>query len=253
MVSAFLQYLFFRGDYTGNPTSDIQGKAAVGGSASFGAGFSIGELEVVDPPCSDYNLIVGKKLTWTSGDAFFGDVIAGDTTSTIGSGIIRNGCQFTKGPSPINFNAGKTAMENLCTRLSANAPTARVSIDDGGNLDIVLSGRNTVEYIEVPDWSRVYFIRPPQNYVAGAVLVFNLKGASVSISNMNMESLANIPTVFTACEATSIRIQYVAVRGSVLAPKAEAINAQGVIWGFFYGKSLDGNIQVNLNTVRDCI
>jgi choice-of-anchor A domain-containing protein len=208
---------------------------------------------VVNPICSAYNLIVGKKLVWGSGDAYFGNIRAADAASVVGPGIVRDGCRFDIGPSTIDFSAGKLKMDSVCSTFSSQAPTATVSVDDGGNLDITLSGTRPVEYIEVPEWNRIYFINSPKNYVPGTVLVFNLKGSSVSISNMNMESLANIPVVFTACQATSIRIQYIAVRGTVLAPNAEAINAQGVIWGSFYGKRLDGNIQVNLEALPVCI
>ncbi len=94
------------------PSSDTEGKVAVGGNATLSF-YSVGDKLTSN---SGDVLIVGKTLTYTSGRVYNGNVVYGFSTNlpiyaTSVDGTIRQ-------DNLINFGAAKTYLENLSTTLS---------------------------------------------------------------------------------------------------------------------------------------
>ncbi|MGE5411839.1 MAG: SdrD B-like domain-containing protein, partial [Clostridiales bacterium] len=104
--------LFVLGDIT-QPSSDTEGKVAVGGNASF-ANYSIGDKL---PLNSGDVLIVDGTLTFTSGRVYNGNVAYGTSTNLPLSTVSIDGGELRQA-HPIDFASAKTYFQHMSSTLA---------------------------------------------------------------------------------------------------------------------------------------
>ena len=230
--------LFVLGDAT-QPSSDTQGKVAVGHNASF-SNYSIGDQL---PGNSGDVLIVGNDLTFTSGAIFNGNVVYGHNTNLPQSGVSISGGTLRK-DTEIDFAAAKVYLEGLSTTLSTYTVNGTTTLQWGG---LTLSG--TDPYLNVfkvngSDLSSAnnFEIDVPN----GSAVLVNIDGTNVSWSGgqaVNGTAINNV--LYNFYQATNFTIQGIDIRGSILAPFADVNFSSGVQNGQMICKSLTGMGQFN--------
>ena len=220
------------------PSSDTQGKAAVGRNASFG-NYSVGDQL---PPNSGDVLVVGNNLTYTSGAVYNGNVVYGNTTNLPISAVSISGT--LRQDNPINFATAKVYLENLSTTLSAYAVNGTTASQWGG---ITLTGSDP--YLNV--FSILGSDLSTANNVTisvpnGSVVLVNISGTTVSwMGGLTVNGTAINNVLYNFYEATQLTIQGIDVKGSILAPLAAVNFAAGVQNGQMMCKSLTGSGQFN--------
>jgi len=221
------------------PSSDTQGKVAVGRDAYF-ANYSIGDQL---PSGSGDVLIVGRDLTYVSGAIYNGNVVYGHSTNLPQSSVSITGGTLRK-DSPIDFAAEKSYLQNLSTTLSGYTVNGTTAFQYGGisltgtdpflNVFIVsgasLSTANNIA-IDVPN---------------GSVVLVNISGTSLSwTGGLTVTGTAITNVLYNFYQATDITISGIDIKGSVLAPFAAINFVSGVINGQMICHSLTGSGQFN--------
>jgi len=220
------------------PSSDTQGKAAVGRNASFG-NYSVGDQL---PPNSGDVLVVGNNLTYTSGAVYNGNVVYGNTTNLPISAVSISGT--LRQDNPINFASAKVYLENLSTTLSAYTVNGTTASQWGG---ITLTGSDpylNVFAVSGSDLSSAnnVTISVPN----GSVVLVNINGTTVSwMGGLTVNGTAINNVLYNFYESTQLTIQGIDVKGSILAPLADVNFAAGVQNGQMMCKSLTGSGQFN--------
>ena len=230
--------LFVLEDAT-QPSSDTQGKVAVGHNASF-SNYSIGDQL---PANSGDVLIVGNDLTFTSGAIYNGNVVYGHATNLPQPGVSITGGTLRK-DNVIDFAAAKAYLEGLSTTLSTYTVNGTTTLQWGG---LTLSG--TDPYLNVfkvngSDLSSAnnFTIDVPN----GSAVLVNIDGTTVSWTGghtVNGTAINNV--LYNFYQATSFTIQGIDIRGSILAPFAAVNFVSGVQNGQMICKSLTGMGQFN--------
>lgn len=269
--------LFILGD-TSKTSSDIEGKIAVGGNATFstelGARTGLG--------ASINSVIVGGTFTET-GSTVHGSVIAGGgitlsdpsvtgnvtslgsvTSSSYGTinGNVQYGTTFTQGTTgvggtavqnttntlPINFASDATSLKSLSTSvagLTTNGTTVYNYQGNSGGVDF--QGNGTSQDVFTVDGS----LLASMNTIvisadAGATVIINVTGSSTSFTLpsggfTSNTSYANV--IYNFSTATSISLPG-SFYGNILAPNA-AVTGNGTFNGELIAGSYSGNGQVN--------
>ncbi|MFA3783372.1 choice-of-anchor A family protein [Melioribacteraceae bacterium 4301-Me] len=222
-----------------SPSADTQGKVAVGRDANF-SNYSIGDQL---PPNSGDVLIVGRNLTYTSGAVYNGNVVYGNSTNLPQSSVSISGGTLRQ-DSPINFAAAKVYLENLSTTLAGYTANGTVSYQYGG---LSLTGTDPFLNVFAVSGANLSSANNIQiNVPNGSVALVNVSGTTISISGgMNVSGATNQNVLFNFNEATSITIQGIDFRGSILAPFAAVNFISGVQNGQMICKSLNGPGQFN--------
>ncbi len=224
------------------PSADTEGKMAVGKNAHL-ANYSIGDKLPNSNGTVDV-FIVGKNLTYLSGAILGGNVVYGDSTNlpipqvSINNGTLRK-------DSVIDFPSAKAYALNLSGQLAAYTANGTVTPQWGG---LFLSGNDpflNVFYVSGAALSTAndFRITAPN----GSVVLVNIDGTNVSWTGglvVNGTVMNNVIYNFT--DATTITIQGIDVRGSILAPKAHVNFVSGVQNGQMICNSLEGMGQFNL-------
>lgn len=230
--------LFVLGDIT-QPSSDTQGKAAIGGNASF-AMYSIGDQL---PPNSGDVLIVGGHLQFTSGAVYNGNVVYGNTTNLPIDAVSIAGT-LEQG-SPIDFIAAKAYLESLSATISGYTANGSTTMQWGG---LNLNGTDPFLNVFAVNGSDLSIANNVSITVPnGSVVLINVNGTTVNWTGgltVSGTSIGNV--LYNFYEATLIKIQGIDIRGSLLAPKAHVNFAAGVINGQMICKSFEGMGQMNL-------
>lgn len=220
------------------PSSDTQGKVAVGRDAHF-ANYSIGDQL---PQNSGDVLIVGRDLIFTSGHVN-GNVVYGNSTNLPQPSVSINGT--LRQDSPINFAAAKTYLENLSTNLSNYTVNGTVDFQYGG---LTLTGTDPFLNVFKVNGSDLSIANNVTiNAPNGSVVLVNINGTNVSWTGgltVNGTSITNV--LYNFYEALQLTIQGIDIRGSLLAPTADINFVSGVINGQMICKSLTGMGQMNL-------
>ncbi len=224
------------------PSSDTEGKVAVGRNAFF-ANYSIGD-KLPNSNGTEDVLIVGKDLTFLSGRVYNGNVVYGDTTNlpvstvSVDEGTIRK-------DSVIDFNAAAAFLNGLSNTLAGYQVNGTDTMQWGG---IFMNGTNpfiNVFNISGSDLSVAnnVEIRTP----AGAVAIVNVSGNNVVWSGgQSLFGTDKQNVIFNFFEADSLKLQWIGIQGSILAPKAHVNFVSGVQEGQMICKSLVGMGQFNL-------
>jgi choice-of-anchor A domain-containing protein len=246
---------FFLASYFGS--SDVQGRLAIGGDASFAAGFSVGD-QIQDPDtCKEATLVIGGRLQgWKSGRNYFGNIIVGEGSSLkpqvpndkVGA-VLDNGCRFIVNPDFFDFSIADWKMQSLSAQMASWFGTVK-SVDTAfTTMTITLSGTKQIEVVEILNGScftsTVKTIALANVLRQDTLLVFNIYGDKGGFVNINMEQLGSIRVIFNFIEATQIELSGVAVRGMILAPFAHINGGAGVTWGNIFAYSMSGPHQIN--------
>ena len=225
------------------PSSDTQGKVAVGHNAHFGA-YSVGD-QLPNSNGTEDVLIVGNDLTFTSGAVYGGNVVYGNTTNLPQSSVsISNGT--LRHDSPVDFASAQTYLQNLSAQLSSYTVNGTSNMQWGG---LTLSGSDpylNVFAIHGSDLSSANSVTV--NVPNGAVVLVNVDGTSVSWSGgltVNGTAITNV--LYNFYEATTLTIQGIDIRGSVFAPLATVNFGSGLISGQLICNNLTGAGQLNLH------
>ncbi len=224
------------------PSSDTEGKVAVGGNAFF-ANYSIGD-KLPNSNGTEDVLIVGQNLTFLHGRVYNGNVVYGDTTNlpistvSVEEGTIRK-------DSVIDFLAASAYLNALSNTLASYPVNGTDTMYWGG---IFMNGTNpfvNVFHISGSDLSVAnnVEIRTP----AGAVAIVNVSGNNIVWSGgQNLIGTDKQNVIFNFYEADSLKLQYIGILGSILAPKAHVNFVSGNQDGQMICKSLEGIGQFNL-------
>ncbi|KAI3659413.1 hypothetical protein MP638_000172 [Amoeboaphelidium occidentale] len=247
----------FNDFYVGS-TSDVEGRLAVGGYASFQNGFSVGDKLPNTGSCNVPTTVIGGSLVqWLSGLNYYGDLVVG-TYSNIHPSVLYPSCGVVQNPNFLDFQAIDSQVKTISQNLASRTSTATYTVAPGGDIQITLGGFD-IEIINVPNanffLNEVKHFLVPTNYKPDSVIVFNIPGNPSGLVSHNQEGLKDMNVIFNFYQASSLTIKEIAVRGWVLAPHADINGPTGVIHGSVYAKSLTGSIQINLNPfdLRLCV
>lgn len=223
------------------PSSDTEGKVAVGRNAYF-ANYSVGDKL---PANSGDVLIVGNHLEYVSGAVYNGNVVYGNSTNLDEEyyAVSITGGSLIQG-TPIDFSAAFADLRALSNTLFGYATNGTTTMQWGG---LKLEGTDpylNVFKVDGADLSSAnnFQIDVPN----GSVVLVNIFGNDISWTGgltVNGTSIGNVLYNFKGTE--NLTIQGIDVRGSILAPKAHVNFVAGVQNGQMICKSLEGMGQFN--------
>ncbi len=238
-LGAATGYNLFVLDTLIQPSSDTQGKAAIGGYADlrkYSVGFDL-------PSYSGDVLVVGNHLTFISGavvhgKAVYQNYITTTTQFTADSGIVKD--------SVIDFEQARTHLLNLSNQLSALVST-----------DTVKDEYNQVELIGHNDTLNVFnvdgaLVSKENNFIvdapSGSTVIVNILGKVVtmkggfSVTGTTIDKvLLNFP------QADTIYLSYINVTAAILAPNSVLEFPSGVVNGQVIVRCFYGAGQMNIN------
>ncbi len=219
------------------PNSDIEGRAAIGGNASF-SNFSIGN-SIVSANLSDAALIVGGNLTVSNGSVKNGSVYVGGNefgsmTTTAGTVTSTN----LGAAVPFNFATAKSA-------LSTKSATYGAALATGTSLlqysTLTLTGSNAdlnIFNISGTDLDAASTLS--LNVTAGSHVLINVSGTSVNFDNAGLSGFTSDLTLFNFYQATSLTFSSVSMVGSILASSANVTYNNGNVNGELIANSFTG-------------
>lgn len=222
------------------PSSDTQGKMAVGGNLYL-ANYSVGDAL---PPNSGDVLVVGKGLQFVSGRVYNGNAVYGTSTNLPTGPVTLDG--GLRKDSPIDFASAKIYLENLSTAISGYPVNGTTTFQWSG---LTLTGSDP--YLNVFKVSGANLSAATSvtiNAPNGSVVLVNIDGAYVSWTGghvVNGTSIGNV--LYNFYESTNLTIRAIDVRGSILAPFAPLYFPSGLITGQVICKSIFGAGQFNLS------
>lgn len=223
------------------PSSDTEGKVAVGRNANFRS-YSIGDKIQNGGPNMDA-LIVSKNLTYTSGRVFNGNVVYGKSTNlpqfqvSINEGTLRK-------DNPINFGKARNHLRWLSKQLYEYTTNGTTNEEWGG---IFLTGNHPrLNVFEVSGESLSQANDFQINVPNGSVVVVNIDGKDVSWSGgleINGTELNNV--IYNFRKAKTLNIESIDVKGTILAPWATLNFPSGVVNGQVICNDMYGAGQFN--------
>ncbi len=221
------------------PSSDTQGKAAIGGYADLQK-YSVGyEL----PPNSGDVLVVGNHLTFISGAvingrAVYQNFITTTTQFTADSGIVKD--------SVIDFEQARTHLQNLSNQLSALVSTDTV-MDEYNHVE--LDGHNDTLNVFNVDGALVsnannFTIDAPN----GSTVIVNILGKNVTMKGgFDVTGTTIDKVLLNFPQADTIHISNINVMASILAPNSVLDFPSGVVNGQVIVRCFYGAGQMNIN------
>jgi choice-of-anchor A domain-containing protein/uncharacterized repeat protein (TIGR01451 family) len=219
------------------PSSDTQGKLAVGNNAVL-ANYSVGDKLASN---SGNVLVVGRKLTFTGGRVYNGDIAYG---SFIDTTICNSADGKIVKASPIDFTAASLYVNSLSQQLSVLIPNGTITYSFG---HLALTGTSTTQnkfFVSGSDLSTCndFTIDAP----AGSLVIINVSGTSVSwTGGMELTGVKNENIIINFYEAKILTIHGIALYGSVLAPLATLNFSSGTIYGQTIANNCNGEGQFN--------
>ncbi len=222
------------------PSSDTEGKVAVGRNATL-SNYSIGDKLTSN---GEDVLVVGNKLTYTSGRVYNGNVVYGrfqdihPTMVSVDEGTIRR-------DTVIDFPAAKTYLLNLSNTLKGYTVNGTTRFEWGG---LTLVGTNPFLNVFNVDGNELsaannFEINAPN----GSVVIVNISRRNVSwTGGASVVGTSKENVIYNFYQANNLTIQGIAVLGTILAPKASVNFVSGVQHGQMICKNLTGQGQFNL-------
>ncbi|MCK9426453.1 MAG: choice-of-anchor A family protein [Ignavibacteriaceae bacterium] len=219
------------------PSSDTEGKVAVGGYADL-RNYSVGDKL---PLNSGNVLVVGNHLTFISGRVYNGKALYGNfITSTTGfsadDGIEHN--------SVIDFNAAKIHLTNLSNQLSTLTQTDTVKFEWG---HVELVGHNNSENVFYVDGAMLsaannFSVTVPNNSTA----IVNVRGNYVDwMGGCSIVGTTKEKVLLNFFEADTVKIHGINVTASILAPKSVLDFPTGLVTGQVMVRCMFGAGQFN--------
>jgi choice-of-anchor A domain-containing protein/uncharacterized repeat protein (TIGR01451 family) len=224
------------------PSSDVEGKMAVGKNASM-QGYSVGDKLPVSNYGTEDVLVVGGNLTFTSGSVYNGNILYGKSTNlpvnavSIVGGILHQ-------DTTISFDSAKASLQNLSYKLAAIHVTGTTTYQFGG---VFLSGTNPGTNVFNVDGSKLSIANDLQIQVpSGSVAIVNVTGDSLKwMGGFEIFGTTTNNILFNFPAAKKIQLSGINVTGSVLAPYADVYFPAGLVTGQFICKNMTGSGQFN--------
>ena len=222
------------------PSSDTEGKMAVGRNATL-SNYSVGDKLTTQ---GEDVLIAGRKITFTSGRVYNGNVVYGrfqDITPyqvSVDEGTIRK-------ETVIDFSAARSYLRNLSNQLKGYTTNGTTTFEWGG---LTLTGNNP--YINVfrvngDDLSAANNIQI--NAPNGSVVLVNISKRNISwTGGLTVTGTSKENVLYNFYQARNISIQGIDILGTILAPKANVDFVSGVQHGQMICNNLTGQGQFNL-------
>ncbi|MFA6596552.1 MAG: choice-of-anchor A family protein, partial [Ignavibacteriaceae bacterium] len=219
------------------PSSDTEGKVAVGGYADL-RNYSVGDKL---PAHSGDVLVVGNHLTFFSGRVYNG--------RTTYEHYITSTTQFTSDEGidtahVVDFPHAKNYLENLSNQLSTLAETDTVGFAWG---NVQLTGTNPVQNVFFVEDSLIsaannFTIHVPNN----SIVVVNIKGNYVEWKGgFSVEGTSIDKVLLNFYEADTIKVSDINITAAFLAPKAVLDFPHGLITGQVMVRCMYGAGQFN--------
>lgn len=235
--------LFVLKDFTA-PSSDVEGKAAVGRDMSI-SNYSVGF--VLNESFSNQDvLVVGRDLYFTSGRIYYGNVAYGGSTNLPVSQASIDG-ELRK-DYPINFENAATYLNALSVTLSEYEVNETSDVTYDG-LRIFLNGTDPyLNVFKIDGLKLDEAVEVIVNVPNGSVALINIDGNNIHWSG-GLEIIGTDKTniLYNFYQSTKLKISDIDVRGSILAPKADVDFPSGLISGQLIAKSMTGAGQINNN------
>jgi len=223
------------------PSSDTEGRVAVGRNATLG-NYSVGDKLPDSGGMLDV-LIVGNNLTYTSGAVLSGNVVYGNTTNLPINAVSIEGT--LRQDDPIDFSAATIYLNNLSAQLAAY--TVSGTVTEPYQSGLYLTG--TDPYLNVFNVSGSVISNKTDVQIDvpfGSVALINIDGTNVSMSGgLLVKGTSYNNVLFNFYEADFLTISGIDVTGSILAPGASVNFTGGVQNGQMIAKCVYGTGQFN--------
>ena len=230
------------------PSSDTEGKVAVGRNASF-SNYSVGDKLPPSGGTEDV-LVVGRKLTFISGQVFNGNVVYGKYKNIPQINLCTDGsiikADDSTHPLPVDFAQAEIELNALSSLLSTKPVTGTTTLES--NFNLILEGSEpilNVFEIDGNDLSERTSLEI--NVPNGSVVLVNVNRTNVSWTGgvvVNGTAIGNV--IYNFYQAKKLKITGIDVQGTILAPKASVNFAFGVIHGQMLCNYFEGQGQMNL-------
>jgi len=230
-------YNVFVFDSLSQPSSDTEGKMAVGGNVYL-SNYSVGDKIVHGNQYEDV-LIVGGYLNFVTG-RIYGNVIYGDSVSVNPNHVDGD---ISKA-DPIDFEAAETHLNSVSMQLAGLIENGSVTVSEG---QLNLIGTDPIINVFNPqaaDFNSTHtkIISAPN----GSVVIVNIPGDNlIWAGGLQVLGTSRQQVIFNFFEAENIQISNIAVEGSILAPKAHVHFISGQQNGQMIAKSVEGQAQFN--------
>ncbi len=224
--------VFIFGDFTSSG-SDTEGRLAVGRDAVL-TNYSVGNA--LGSPGGD-SLVVGRNLTFTSGQVNNGNAVYGNSATTTNFGI-PNGSVIQG--NPIDFAAAQAQLTGLSGSLAAMGMNGSF-VDYYGTLQFVGTDPSLNTFtVTAPSVNSATGIQI--NAPANSTVVINIGGDNIYFDYFGI-SIANTDkqhVLYNFYEATKITIAGISVQGSILAPLATVDFTNGNVEGTLIANNVSG-------------
>jgi choice-of-anchor A domain-containing protein len=243
-------------------TSDIEGRAAIGGNAYF-QNFSIGANT-----SGGTALVVGNGLTFKGGTINGAVVVGGNASFPSGTtvaGTVSTGGTLSPVPTsysgttpytglPVNFTSSFSALEQASAYL-ASAPG-----QSQGTVGTVSNSFGTLVLASNATSGMVFFNLTASQLVginglnfqtnAGTTAIINVSGTPAgTLTNFGFQGNDNASDIlFNFTDASTLTLQNIGFDGSILAPHAAISGSSGVIDGTVIAQDFYGSLQTDLDT-----
>ncbi len=235
--------LFVLKDAT-QPSSDTEGKVAVGRDAHF-TGYSVGDKLAPSGGTEDV-LIVGRKLTYISGQVYNGNVVYGQYANIQQQNLCSDGTIRQENPVPVDFAQAEIDLNALTAQLANKQVNGTTTFQWGG---LTLTGSDPLLNVFEVSGADLSSANNMQIDVPnGSVVLVNIDGTNITWTGgltVNGTAIGNV--LYNFHQAQDIYIQGIDIRGSVLAPKAKVNFVTGVINGQMICNYFTGQGQMNLS------
>jgi choice-of-anchor A domain-containing protein len=212
--------------------SDIEGRAAVGGTASY-QNYSIATAL----PNSGTNAVFGSSVQWTNGQVH-GSLVYGTTANL--TGVTTLGGTATQS-SLVDFAAAGTQLQSLSQQYADLASNGTTYVAPWNA--ITLTGANAGLNVFTLSAAALgvangFTINAP----AGSTVLINVTGASATMQNFGffLNGVTRDGVLFNFADATSLTASGIGIEGSILAPGAAVTFNNGQMNGQMIAGSLLG-------------
>lgn len=227
--------------------TDVTGRVAAAGDATL-QNYGTGDELPASRGARD-DLVVGGALRYTNGTVYAGNAVYG-TSAVLTSVALPNGT-LRRG-TPIDFAAARAELLAQSDALDSRAPNGTTTFRYG---QLTLIGSDVtlnVFQVAASELAQANTLRI--QVPAGATVVVNVRGTAVTMRHFGifLEGASGPRLLFNMARASSLRLEGIGIRGSILAPRAAVTFNNGEQYGTLVGASLTGNGQLHDSRFVGC-
>jgi choice-of-anchor A domain-containing protein len=230
--------------------SDTQGRVAVGRDACY-SNYTVADQ--LQPNPTQWNLIVGRNLTFVDGDVMNGATAVGGVLKTRRVGYYGG----VRRAQPLNFQNAFSEIEAISLQLHRVPSNGQTGVK-------MLESRRELRFQGTHPEVNVFRVMAHEISLAHTVRIEVPEGSTVLVNidgrDFRMFSHGIYPVgvdstriLWNAPQALTAHIQFINVLGSVLAPRADVAFPSGLFTGSLFARSLQGNGQFNLSLFQGCL